>query len=184
MSLAKSEKLKATLKEIKTEIHQLLDSPQQPEMPYPISLDFASERFQIEAADREEFLILLFSRMANYFEKGFLLEKTDELGAVEWRCPLYFAKGQVYMIEAPLLAEFPVPSPGALNVYRAIPSQWTLTNIEWQNLIPQQNEWTTLIFEVASDSRFMFCTTLAEPWLKIHTEKAHQLIQKALTELP
>ncbi len=184
MSLINPEKLKTTFKNLETEIHQLLEPPKAPEVPYQVSLDFENDRFQFETSDREEFYILLFSRMANYFERGFLLETQSLASGSLWYCPLHFSEGQIYMAEPVLNVEFPVPSPGPHQVLRALPSQWILKTKDWNHLIPQDKEWTALIFEVAPGMRFLFCTKLAEPWLQVQTENAHHFIEKALTVQP
>lgn len=184
MSLINPEKLKATFKSLETEIQQLLEPPKAPEVPYQVSLDFESDRFQFETTELEEFFILLFSRMANYFERGFLLETHSTESGKSWICPLHFSEGQVYMAEPAIEVEFPIPPSSARRVLRSSPSDWPLKSAEWIRLIPKEKEWTALIFEITPEMRFLFCTKLAEPWLQVQTENAHNYIEKALTVQP
>jgi hypothetical protein len=188
MSLISPEKLKSTIKSLEHEFHQILEPETTKKVPYQVSMEFENDRFQIQTSDREEFYIILFSRLANYFEKGFLIEaqipnSKGDTGS-DWYCSLHFAEGQIYMADPKLKTEFPVPYPGPHRVMSALPKDWTLTTNEWRQLIPQGDEWTALVFAVDENIRFLFFTRLAEPWLHLQTEKAHQFIETALTELP
>lgn len=184
MALINSDKIKFNLERIETEIQKWLEPTLSPGAPYQVSTEFEADRFQFETSDQEEFYILLFSRLANYFEKGFLMESLLEHDLPSWSCALYFTEGRIALADPPLKAEMPLPSPGPHRVFKANPSQWRLKTPEWKNLIPQQERWTALVFEIAPQIRFLFYTQLAEPWLKVQTENAHKFIERALSVLP
>lgn len=186
MSLINPEKLKNSLKKIEKDLHQLLEPTTPAKPPFQVSLDFENDRFQIHTTDREEFYILLFSRLSNYFEKGFLLEANTNAHSTSasWLCSLHFSEGQLFVADPLLAVEFPIPSPGPHKVVKSLPAEWPLESKEWAQLIPQTPEWSALVFEVTADLRFLFCTRLAEPWLQVQTENAHKFIETASSVQP
>jgi hypothetical protein len=184
MSFIDQEKIRASFKKLESEFHQILDPSKEINNPFEVSMDFENDRFQIQAHEKEEFYVLLFSRLSLSFEKGFLLEAKSELSSSPWTCALHFSEGQLSVLETSIPTEFPVPSPGPHKVVRANPSQWDLKTKEWRYLLPQTPEWTALLFEVGPGIRFLFCTRLAEPWLQTQTENTHQFIERALTYQP
>jgi hypothetical protein len=184
MSLIAPEKLKNTLAKIETEIQEWLETETEAKAPYQVATDFENDRFLFQTDDREEFFILLFSKMSNYFEKGFLLEGIQERTEPEWHCTLHFSEGQIYLADPSIKVEFSLPSPGPHQVLRSHPAEWTLHTPEWRQMVPQGPEWTALIFEVSPQIRFLFCTQLAEPWLQLQTEKSYNFIQTSLTVAP
>lgn len=184
MSIINQDKIKARLKQIENEFHQLLEPQPSGSSPFDVSMDFENDRFQIHADDREEFYVLLFSRLSHSFEKGFLLEATKGAPDYTWMCSLRFSEGNLSVSDRPIIVEFPISSPGPHKVVRANPGQWNLKTTEWRQMIPQGTEWTALLFEVAPEIRFLFITRLAEPWLQTQTENAHQFLERALTHQP
>jgi hypothetical protein len=184
MGLIKTEKIKASLKKIEHEVHQWLDPAPSTPPPFQVSLDFESDRFQFESSDHDEFSILLFSRMANYFEKGLLLEADGKGDIQRWFCSLHFAEGHLHLLDPALLVVFPVPSPGPKQVFKSDLATWNISDAHWQQMIPRGPEWSSLAFEISPERRLVFFTRLAEPWLKLQTENAHRFIETAMTAYP
>jgi hypothetical protein len=184
MSLLNPEKIKSSIKNLETEIQKWLEPPASSQTPFQVATDFENDRFQLNTNDRDEFFVLLFSRLASYFEKGFLLEAQTLDAEPEWYCTLHFANGQIFLAEPSIKTEFALPTPGPNRVVRSTPWSWDLKSPEWRQMIPQTKEWTALVFEITPDIRFLFCTQLAEPWLKVQTENAHNFIVTAMTVLP
>lgn len=184
MSLYTSDQLKRHVKTFEKQIQKWLEPSLELKNPYQVSLEFENDRIQFETTDLQEFSILLFSRMSNYFEKGFLIEENKIFGKQKWTCPLYFNEGNIFISDPPLQTEFPIPNPGLKKVVSSLPSNWNLQSQNWKALIPQSEKWTALIFQIRPELRFLFCSQLAEPWLKIQTENALNFIEKALAVQP
>ncbi|MEY4616111.1 MAG: hypothetical protein RJB66_1071 [Pseudomonadota bacterium] len=184
MSIISTDKIKSSLKKIEAEVQHLLELKPTPIDLFEVSTDFENDRFQIQANDREEFYILLFSRLSQSFEKGFLLEASNNYSDKAWTCALHFSEGSISVAEHPIPVEITIPSPGPNKVIKASPLEWNLKTVSWKTLIPVGREWSALLFEISPDIRFLFITRLAEPWLQIQTEKAHQFIERALSLQP
>lgn len=185
MSLIYPEKIKLSLRHLEQEIHEWLEPTKIQQKPYEVSLDFESHRFDLQVQDRTEFLILLFSRMANYFEKGFLLEGiSSDKSLPQWACSLNFSNGELYVADPSLQVNFPIPAMGLQSVLRNQADHWGPQEGLWTHLLPRDSEWTALIFCPSPELRFLFFTRLAEPWLKTQTENAHKFIITALADLP
>lgn len=185
MSLLNSEKLKNKIHQIEKEINRLLEPATPPKLPFQICTDFENDRFHLETKDEEEFHILLFSRMANYFEKGFLLEGIQSTTASpQWFCSLHFSEGHLQVMEPSLEVNFPLPPPRPHLIFKSEVSSWKNLGKEWQSLIPTTPEWSALILEPTPGLQYLFFTRLAEPWLKLQTENAYKFIETAMTVLP
>jgi hypothetical protein len=184
MSLFTSDQLKKHVKTFEKNIQKWLEPSLEIKHPYQVNLEFENDPIHFETTDFQEFSILLFSRMSIYFEKGFLIEDIKNLNVQNWTCPLHFCDGNIFISDPPLEIDFPIPSPGAKKVLCSTPSNWTLHSQKWQILIPQSEKWTALIFQISPELRFLFCSQLAEPWLKIQTENALNFIERALAVQP
>lgn len=128
--------IKKVYERIEKEVHRWVEVPSESSTPFEVSREFNTMNLQFETDDPSEFFILLFSRMSNFYEKGFLFERgvpsatkdssPSKSESDPWICSIAFNEGKVFLLSPSLEAEVPLPALDANKVTVSFPKDWEL----------------------------------------------------------
>ncbi len=114
--------------------------------------------------DKNERLIILFSRLSLSYESGLLFQKNQ---IEDFSLQLGFYRGEVYSIQENPLIHLPVVSHNEVLKLKSL--NWFDKN---KIKLPVENiNVTHLLFQPWPEVAMILSTKMGDPWLKIHAEK-------------
>jgi len=124
--------------------------------------------------DSTDKTVILFSRLALYFEAGVFLE----LDGNAWEPQAHFHRGQVGVLKPAQKKKISLPKTDLMSVLRteALP---ILKKLNLQNLDPD-NKTICLFMRPGQDFAFLLFSSLPDLWLKEHTRLVSEAIHRGL----
>ncbi len=124
--------------------------------------------------DLEDRTIILFSRLAIFFDIGILLEKEN----LNWKAQAYFEEGRMNPLIDQAMEVKGGPQISPLQIVKA-PAIPFLKQLGIHEKIRNPENLTAFLFRPHDQVSFLVMTRLAGPWLKNHMNEVHQEILKA-----
>ena len=124
--------------------------------------------------DLEDKTIILFSRLAIFFDVGILLEKEN----TNWKAQAYFVEGRMNALLDQSMEVKGGPQITPLQIVKA-PALPFLKQLGIELKIRSPQDLTAFLLRPHSSVSFILMTRLAGPWLKNHMNDIHQEILKA-----
>jgi hypothetical protein len=118
--------------------------------------------------------VILFSRLALYFEAGVFLEADS----TAWEPQAHFHRGHVGVLKGPQKKKISLPQIGLMSVLRT-DAKPVLQKLNLQNL-DAENKTVCLFLRPAQDFSFLLFSSLPDLWLKEHTRLVIEAIQRGL----
>lgn len=110
--------------------------------------------------------VVIFSRLAMFFDSGVLLENNDG----EWRAQARFHKGHTQLMKT--RPSVKIPHVNVLSVLRT-PSAPLLQKLNLQHLDAEEKS-NCLLIKASGDYAFLLFSTLPDIWLKDHAENVRK----------
>ena len=124
--------------------------------------------------DLEDRTIILFSRLAIFFDVGILLEKEN----LNWKAQAYFEEGRMNPMLDHAMEVKGGPQITPLQIVKA-PAIPFLKQLGIDQKIRNPEGLTAFLLRPHDQVSFLVMTRLAGPWLKNHMNEIHQEILKA-----
>jgi hypothetical protein len=124
--------------------------------------------------DNTDKAVILFSRLALYFDAGVFLE----LDQAKWEPQAHFHRGQVSVLKAPQKAKISLPNVKLMNIL-STDAKPVLKKLGLQNLDPE-NKTVCLFLRPAQDFSFLLFSSLPDLWLKEHARLVTEAIHHGL----
>lgn len=114
--------------------------------------------------------IIVFSRLAMFFDAGILLENNDG----QWKAQASFHKGVTQLLKNNSKSIVKIPNMTLLSVLKT-DSKAMLQKLQLQNLDPE-NKITCLLIKASPDFAFILFSSMADLWLKEHIENVRRAL--------
>ncbi len=124
--------------------------------------------------DLEDRTIILFSRLAIFFDVGILLEKENK----NWKAQAFFEEGRMNPLIDQAMEVKGGPQLSPLQIVKA-PAIPFLKQLGIDQKIRNPEDLTAFFLRPHDHVSFLLMTRLAGPWLKNHMNEVHQEILKA-----
>jgi hypothetical protein len=130
-----------------------------------------SESLPSDSADKA---VILFSRLALYFDAGVFLE----LDGAKWEPQAHFHRGHVSVLKAPQKKSISLPKVELMAILRTS-AQPVLEKLNMTSLDPDDKS-VCLFLRPAPDFAFLLFSSLPDLWLKEHTRLVSEAIHRGL----
>lgn len=124
--------------------------------------------------DNTDKAVILFSRLALYFDAGVFLEADNGL----WEPQAHFHRGQVSVLKGAQKKQISLPQVNLMSVLRTN-AQPLLQKMNLQNLDPE-NRTTCLFLRPGTDFAFLLFSSLPDLWLKEHIKTVTDAIHRGI----
>ena len=124
--------------------------------------------------DNTDKAVILFSRLALYFDAGVFLESEKNL----WEPQAHFHKGQVNVLKGPQKKRISLPNVDLMSVLRT-DAKPILQKMNLQSL-DLENKTACLFLRPGTDFAFLLFSSLPDLWLKEHIRLVTEAIQRGL----
>lgn len=125
-------------------------------------------------ADSTDKTVILFSRLAMYFDAGVFLEADKNL----WEPQAHFHRGHVSVLKGPQKKQISLPKVDLMSVLRT-DSKAVLQKLQLLQLDPD-NRTSCLFIRPGADFAFLLFSSLPDLWLKEHIRLVTEAIQRGL----
>lgn len=119
--------------------------------------------------------VILFSRLALYFDAGVFLEADNEL----WEPQAYFHRGHMSLLKGSQKRKISLPRAEHLMSVLRTPASPVLKKLNLSSLDPEEKA-VCLFLRPAADFSFLLFSTLPDLWLKDHIRLVTEAIQRGL----
>lgn len=126
--------------------------------------------------DHIDKVVVLFSRMAMFFDAGVMMENHDG----QWKAQATFERGVVDALKTPTKNPIKLPHVAILSVLRTSPKP-LLEKLQLQKLDPKK-DMQCLLIKISSDFSFLLLSHLPDIWLKEHVENIRQGLQNGIAD--
>lgn len=130
-----------------------------------------SESLPQDTADRA---VILFSRLALYFDAGIFLEADADL----WEPQAHFHRGHIEVLKAPQKKSISLPKVDLMSVLRTA-TKPVLQKLNLVNLDPDDKT-ICLFLRPGPDYAFLLFSSLPDLWLKEHIRVVTESIQRGI----
>lgn len=124
--------------------------------------------------DNTDKAVILFSRLALYFDAGVFLEADKNL----WEPQAHFHRGHVQVLKGPQKKKISLPRTDLMSVLRT-DAKPILQKMNLQNLDPDQRT-VCLFLKPAADFSFLLFSSLPDLWLKEHVRLVTEAIHRGI----
>ena len=120
--------------------------------------------------------IVIFNRLATFFDAGILLENSDG----RWRSQAYFESGKSFLLKKQQQVTLQLPAVKLISALRTKP-QLILKKLNLKHLDP---DWQTtcLLIKVTPDFAFILLSRMPDLWLKDHINHISRELVNGFTE--
>jgi len=125
-------------------------------------------------ADNTDKAVILFSRLALYFDAGVFLEADK----TQWEPQAHFHRGHVSVLKATQKKSISLPRTNLMSVLRT-ESLPLLQKMNLQNLDPE-NRTVCLFLRPGNDFSFLLFSSLPDLWLKNHIRDVTEAIHRGI----
>lgn len=120
--------------------------------------------------------IVVFSRLAMFFDAGILLENNDG----QWKAQATFYKGATELLKNNSKALIQIPHINVMTILKTDASS-ILRKLNLQHLDPE-NKTTCLLIKTSPDFAFLLFSGMADLWLKEHIENVRRSLINGLAD--
>lgn len=124
--------------------------------------------------DTTDKAVILFSRLALYFDAGVFLEADKKL----WEPQAYFHRGHVSVLKPPQKKKIPLPKVDLMSVLKT-GSQPPLEKLGLQ-FLDSENKTACLFLKPGVDFSFLLFSSLPDLWLKEHIHLITEAIHRGI----
>lgn len=124
--------------------------------------------------DNTDKAVILFSRLALYFDAGVFLEADKNL----WEPQAHFHRGHVSVLKTPQKKKISLPKVDLMSVLRT-DAKPVLEKMNLQNL-DGENKTVCLFLRPGADFAFLLFSSLPDLWLKEHIRGVTEAIQRGM----
>lgn len=125
-------------------------------------------------ADSADKAVILFSRLAMYFDAGVFLEADLKM----WEPQAHFHRGHVGVLKSPQKKKISLPKTDLMSVLRT-DAKPILQKLNLQTLDPEQKT-VCLFIRPGSDFAFLLFSSLPDLWLKEHIRLVTEAIHRGI----
>ncbi len=126
--------------------------------------------------DHVDRAVVIFSRLALFFDAGVLLENNDS----RWKAQAFFSKGITQLFNNSQKAYISIPQTNILEVLKTSSANM-LEKLHLQHLDPEQKT-TCLLVKVSPDYAFLFFSSMPDIWLKDHMDNIRRALANGIAD--